>query len=65
MLGSTETLHTKRISLMYCIILHPSLLSKNQLDKDGPKYVAAVIIPALAATLDKSLQDDITLFFFV
>ena len=36
----------------------PSLLSKNQLAKEGPDSVAPVVIPALAPTLDKSLWSD-------
>ena len=35
-----------------------SLLSKNQLARDGPASVALVVIPALAPTLDKSLSGD-------
>ena len=33
----------------------PSVLSKNQLAKEGPERVAPVVIPALAPTLDRSL----------
>ena len=36
----------------------PSFLSKNQLARDGPASVAAVVIPALAPTLDRSLSED-------
>ena len=36
----------------------PSFLSKNQLAKEGPDSVAPVVTPALAPTLDKSLQGD-------
>ena len=36
----------------------PSDLSKNQLAKEGPDSVAPVAIPALAATLDRSLKSD-------
>ena len=36
----------------------PSFLSKNQLAKEGPESIAPVVIPALAATLDKSLKSD-------
>ena len=36
----------------------PSFLSKNQLAKEGPDSVAAVVIPALAPTLDRSLKGD-------
>ena len=36
----------------------PSFLSKNQLAKEGPDSVAAVVIPALAPSLDKSLKGD-------
>ena len=36
----------------------PSFLSKNQLAEEGPGSVAPVVIPALAPTLDKSLQSD-------
>ena len=36
----------------------PSFLSKNQLAKEGPESVAPVVIPALAPTLDKSLESD-------
>ena len=36
----------------------PSLLSKNQLAKEGPDSVAPVVIPALAPTLEKSLNSD-------
>ena len=36
----------------------PSLLSKNQLAKEGPDNVAPVVILALAPTLDKSLKSD-------
>ena len=36
----------------------PSLLSKNQLAKEGPDSVAPVVIPALAPTLDRSLKSD-------
>ena len=34
----------------------PSFLSKNQLAKEGPESVAPVVIPALAPTLDRSLN---------
>ena len=42
------------------VSLHPSpsFLSKNQLARDEPASVAPVVIPALAATLDKSLPGD-------
>ena len=45
------------------VSLTPSarFLSKNQLAKEGPESVAPVIIPSLAATLDRSLTDDKTL----
>ena len=36
----------------------PGFLSKNQLAREGPSSVAPVVIPALAPTLDKSLQQD-------
>ena len=36
----------------------PSFLSKNQLAKEGPDRVAPVVIPALAPSLDKSLEGD-------
>ena len=36
----------------------PSFLSKNQLARDGPSSVAAVVIPALAPSLDRSLKED-------
>ena len=36
----------------------PSLLSKNQLAKEGPDSVAPVVIPALAPTQDRSLKSD-------
>ena len=36
----------------------PSFLSKNQLAKEGPDSVAAVVIPALAPSLDRSLKGD-------
>ena len=36
----------------------PSILSKNQLTKEGPDSVAPVVIPALAPTLDKSPKGD-------
>ena len=36
----------------------PSVLSKNQLAKEGPGSVAPVVIPALAPTLDRSLKSD-------
>ena len=36
----------------------PSFLSKNQLAKEGPDSVAPVVIPALAPTLDRSLNSD-------
>ena len=36
----------------------PSFLSKNQLARDGSAAVAPVVIPALAPSLDKSLNDD-------
>ena len=36
----------------------PSFLSKNQLAKEGPSCAAPVVVPALAPTLDKSLQQD-------
>ena len=36
----------------------PSFLSKNQLAKEGPDSVAAVVIPAMAPTLDKSPKGD-------
>ena len=39
----------------------PSLLSKNQLAKEGPDSVASVVIPALAPTLNRSLKSDRTL----
>ena len=35
---------------------YPSFLSKNQLARDGPAFVAPVVIPALAPSLDKSLK---------
>ena len=35
-----------------------SLLSKNQMAKEGPDSVAPVVISALAPTLDKSMKDD-------
>ena len=41
-----------------CLYSSPSFLSKNQLAIEGPEYVATVIIPALATTLDKPLKDD-------
>ena len=42
------------------VSLYPSLsfLSKNQLAKEGPDSVAAVVISALAPSLDKSLKGD-------
>jgi len=42
------------------VSLTPSakFISKNQLAKEGPDSVAPVIIPALSATLDRSLKDD-------
>ena len=42
------------------VSLYPfaSLLSKNQLAKEGPDSVAPVVIPALAPTLDKSSKAD-------
>ena len=55
---------------MHCYIRHqsnwstvslypaPSFLLKNQLAKEGPDSVATVVIPALALTLDKSLNGD-------
>ena len=45
------------------VSLYPSpvFLSKNQLAREGP-CVAPVIIPALAPTLDNSLQEDKTLY---
>ena len=36
----------------------PSFLSKSQLARDGPVSVAPVVIPALAASLDKCLAED-------
>ena len=36
----------------------PSFLSKNQLARDGPSAVSPVVIPALAPSLDISLQED-------
>ena len=36
----------------------PSFLSKNHLGRWGSKYVALVVIPALAPTLDKSFRKD-------
>ena len=36
----------------------PSFISKNQLAREGPASVAAVVIPALAPSLDKSLKED-------
>ena len=40
------------------VSLYPShsFVSKNQLAKEGPDSVAPVVIPALAPTLDRSLQ---------
>ena len=40
------------------LYLSPSILSKNQLAKEGPNSVAPVVIPALAPSLDKSLKGD-------
>ena len=40
----------------------PSLLSKNQLAKEGPDSVAPVVIPALAPSLDRSLKGDRSLY---
>ena len=36
----------------------PSFLSKNQLAEECPDSMAPVVIPALAATLDRSLKSD-------
>ena len=36
----------------------PSFLAKNHFAKEGPECVAPVVIPGLAATLDKSLKED-------
>ena len=36
----------------------PSFLSKNQLARDGPAFVAPVVLPALAPCLNKSLKED-------
>ena len=36
----------------------PSFLLKNQLAKEGPDSVTAMVIAALARTLDKSLKAD-------
>ena len=36
----------------------PSFLLKNQLAKEGPDSVAAVVVPALTPTLDNSLKSD-------
>ena len=48
------------------VSLYPSLsfLSKNQLAKDGPESVTAVVIPALAPTPDMSLKSDRSLCLF-
>ena len=45
------------------VLLYPSpgFISKNHLAKEGPGCIAAVIIPALAPTLDKYLKEDRTL----
>ena len=42
------------------VSLYPStsVLSKNQLAKEGPDSVVPVVIPALAPTLDRSLKSD-------
>ena len=44
--------------------LYPSLifLSKNHLAKEGPDSVAAVVLPVLAPTLDRSLKGDMSLY---
>ena len=46
------------------VSLYPSssLLSKNQLARDGPDSVAPVVIPALSPSLDKSLKEGRSLY---
>ena len=53
MLGKTELLDTNLTS-QRCLFPSPSLLSKNQLAKEGPVSVAPGVIPAL----DRSLKSD-------
>ena len=43
----------------------PSILSKNQLAKEGPDSVAPVAIHALAPTLDKSCRSDRSLCYYL
>ena len=57
MLGSTKTSVTRQTGPR-CLYSSPSFLSKNQLAKEGPEYVAPVVILALAPILDKSLKAD-------
>ena len=54
MLGYIRTSDWSKVSLY----LSPSFLSKNQLAKEGPGSVAPMVIPALAPSLDKSLEGD-------
>ena len=54
----TRTSGIRKIGARILCILHPVFLSKNQLAREGPFCVAPVVIPALAPTLDNSLQDE-------
>ena len=57
MLGRTKSSDTS-LTGQRCLYPESSLLSKNQLAKEGPASVAPVIIAVLAPTLDKSLKAD-------
>ena len=62
--GIIKCIMCVRACVCYCVTqISPKLLQlqipfKNQLAKEGPESVAAVVIPALAPTLDRSLKSD-------
>ena len=57
MLGKTKKSDTSQTGQRCLCTQHPAF-SKNQLDKESPDSVAAVVMPALAPTLDMSLKSD-------
>ena len=56
--GYTRTSDIRKTGVRSLFTLHPVPYPKNQLAREGLAYVAPVVIPTLAPSLDKSLTED-------
>ena len=63
--GNTRTSDTSPTGPRCPCIHHPAFSPRTKEAKEGPETVAPVVIPALAPTLDRSLQSDRALHYYL